>query len=103
MVKNVTGPRFWENVTYKYVIRSQRVNNLRDKLFGSNPVLGVAFDFKPIFGIQKISTLGRLTRSMRLVFRNLTIFKKILNYFEIFERIFENVPNKIRFCSLNKK
>ena len=73
--------------------RIERVNDLRDKHFFVGILFfGVAFDLKPIFGIQQISTLGRLTRSMRRVFRFLANFKKILNYFEIIETIFENVP-----------
>ena len=92
MTKNVTGPRFWENMTSILVTASNVLTTSGTNFFFVGILFfGVAFDFKPIFGIQQISTLGRLTRSMRRVFRFLANFKKILNYFEIFETIFENV------------
>ena len=93
MTKKVAGLRFWENMTSILVTASNVLTTSGTNFFLVLILFfGVAFDFKPIFGTQEISTLGRLTRSMRRVFRNLTILKKILNYFEIFEIIFENVP-----------
>ena len=79
----VTVPRFWVNMTYIYVIRTERVKDLRVKNdFGQILFFWVAFDGKLIFRIPKNSNLSRLTRSVRQGFRFLAKFSKILMNFQ---------------------
>ena len=78
----MAGPRFCVIMTYIYVIRRERVNDLRVKFcFGQILFFGVAFDGKLIFGIPKKSNMSRLTRSVRQGFRFVAEFSKFLLIF----------------------
>ena len=94
MKKNFFGPNYrflWQNLDFGWLCTaggtrgSQGVNDLRDIfLFVQILFIWVAFDCKPIFGIQHFSILTRLTRWVPLGFWFLAKFSIFFGKFSKF-------------------